>query len=117
MVLPMWNERGPITGGCALGKRQLKNITGTLELKLIHKVVHPNQEQEIMLGFLSFAATLAIVMLSSVLIVKMIRGSGEKMMFALAGVRPMVHAAPPRRRQVRAFSSAPQMTPRLRAAA
>jgi hypothetical protein len=70
-----------------------------------------------MLGFLSFAATLAIATLCSVLIVKTIRGSGEKIMLALAGVRPVADAVPRRRRPSRVISCPPRWQPRLRAAA
>ena len=57
-----------------------------------------------MLSILSFAATLAIAMLCSVLIVKTIRASGGTIMMALAGVCPAADPVPLRRRPARPVS-------------
>lgn len=70
-----------------------------------------------MLSFLSFAVTFAIVALTMMFLTQTIRTSGEKIVLALSGVRPTADVVPLRRRPARLLSSAPQLQPRLRAAA
>lgn len=70
-----------------------------------------------MLSLLSFAATLAIAMLCSALIIRTIRTSGEKIMLALAGTRPAADIIPLRRPAARAISAVQQPRLQLRAAA
>jgi hypothetical protein len=70
-----------------------------------------------MLSLLSFAATLAIAMLCSVLIMKTIRTSGEKIMLALAGTRPAANIITLRRRPARTLKAVQQPRLQLRAAA
>jgi hypothetical protein len=70
-----------------------------------------------MLSLLSFAATLAIATFCSVLIVKTIRTSGEKIMLALTGTRPAADIIPMRRRPARTLKAVQQPRLQLRAAA
>jgi hypothetical protein len=70
-----------------------------------------------MLGFLSFSITLAVLALCSVLIVKTLRASGDKIMRAIAGIQPAADPVPLRRRPLRVIKSAPCHRHPLRAAA